>query len=308
MQTSARSSRLLCAPLLPLTARWALCAALTAGCAESHPDPLQPTKVELSQPAQQQAQQQAQARRPFDPGAWVAMQDAARDCEQSARSIRKDNPEEGWQAMRACVEKGKFARGAKFVELEQVVNNWASELTARPDAPSLLAQLIANRGGDTDGDLVQLQDNRVPLFTLSAAMQQPAVYKGRLILLRAQVRTTKLPDEKAPSTPGVTLVLDESAFQTVRAQNTRVLGSGYKATPFSSGYHEERDVTDNNNNASRPTGRSVLGRMPEADPFLQTQRDFLFLARFDGVAKEEARTVAVVTLIKYFAPKAMLVQ
>jgi hypothetical protein len=303
MQTPTRSLR---ASLLPLAA---LCAALAAGCAETHPDPLQPTRVELSQPAQQQAQQQAQARRPFDAGAWVAMQDGARDCEQSARAIRRDNPDEGWQAMRACVEKGKFARGAKFVELEQVVTNWASELTARPDAPSLLAQLIANRGGDTDGDLVQLQDNRVPLFSLSAAMQQPAVYKGRLILLRAQVRETKMPEgNAAAASPGVTLVLDESAFQSVHNYNERTLSmtrGTYRGYQYEA---SKKDVTDNHNNVARPTGRAVLGRMPEADPFLQTQRDFLFLARFDGVAKEEAHTVGVVTLIKYFAPKAMLVQ
>ena len=300
MQTRTRRSRLPIAPLFSLVAP---CVALAAGCAETHPDPLEPTKVALSQPAQQ-----AQARRAFDATAWVAMQDGARDCEQSARSIRKDNPEEGWQALRACIEKGKFARGAKFVELEQVVNNWAAELSARPDAPSALAQLIANRGGDTDGDLVQLQDNRVPLFSLSAAMQQPAVYKGRLILLRAQVRETKMPDEKAPATPGVTLVLDESAFQSVHNYNERTLSVSrgtYRGYQYE---NSKKDVTDNHNNAARPTGRAVLGRMPEADPFLQTQRDFLFLARFDGVAKEESRSVAVVTLIKYFAPKAMLVQ
>jgi hypothetical protein len=289
----------------------AVTSVLAAACAETHPDPIEPTRVELSQPRNAEAVQQATARRPFDANGWVAMQDAARDCEQSARAIRKENVEEGWQALRACVEKGKFARGAKFVELEPVVSNWASELTVRPDAPSLLAQLIANRGGDPDGDLVQLQDSRVPLFSLTAALQQPAVYKGRLLLLRAQVREVKAAEagaKNAPPSAAVTLVLDESAFQSIHSYNERTVT---KSTGVYRGYEysaSKLDVTDNHNNVARPTGRAALGRMPEADPFLQPQRDFLFLARFDGVTKEEARTLAVVTVIKYFVPKAMLVQ
>ena len=55
-------------------------------------------------------------------------------------------------------------------------------------------------------------------------------------------------------------------------------------------------------------GAVMGGRPGHGGPFLQPQRDFLFLARFDGTTKEEARTLAVVTVLKYYVPRAMLVQ
>jgi len=131
------------------------------------------------------------------------------------------------------------------------------------------------------------------------------------VLLRAQVRDVKMPDapaKNAVANPAVTLLLDESAFQSIHSQHERLIDRGYIPTPHSSGYFEKKDIIDNHNNVARLTGRVALGRMPEADPFLQPERDFLFLARFDGVTKEESRTLAVVTVIKYFIPKAMLVQ
>jgi hypothetical protein len=295
------------ARLAPIAA--VLAAALCA-CAETHEN-LEPTKIELApSPAppplvQSPAQQQTTARRPFDASAWVAMQDGAIDCEKTARQMKRDEPEEAWQALKACIERGKFARGAKFVQIEPVLANWATELTARPDSATMLAQLVANRGGDPEGDLLQLQDSRIPLFTLNAALQQPTIYKGRLLLIRAQVRDVRGAEAKEG---GVTMMLDESAFQSVHSQKNVVTSQGYTPTAHSSGYYESRFIVNNDNNVARPTGRVALGRMPEADPFLQPQRDFLFLARFDGTTKESAQTMAVVTLIKYFVPGKTMVQ
>ena len=36
-------------------------------------------------------------------------------------------------------------------------------------------------------------------------------------------------------------------------------------------------------NISNDTGREALGRLPKADPFLAPGRDFVILARFDGM-------------------------
>ena len=290
--------------LLPLVTA---CAALALACAEAHPA-LEPTTVAIAATPPPTAAP-AQQRRPFNAGAWVAMQDLARDCEQAAGSIRRDNADEGWQALRACVEKGKFVRGSKFVELAPVVNNWASELGSRPEAPTMLAQLIANRGGDIDGDLSEVQKARAPLFTLAAAMSQPAVYKGRLLLVRAQLRDVNAdaPAAGGPASPGVTVVLDESAFMSVHQFREDQKKSG---TSWRSGksYNDKVTAIDNHNNVSRLTGRGVLGRMPESDPFLQPGKDFVFLARFDGLTKDEARSLAVVTILKYYSPSALMLQ
>jgi len=60
-------------------------------------------------------------------------------------------------------------------------------------------------------------------------------------------------------------------------------------------------------------GRTVIDGVSagrHADPFLEPEKDFLFLARFDGVndARDQEQPVALLSIAGYFQPNALLVQ
>src|SRR5438045_6578913 len=120
----------------------------------------------------------------FDAKAFAATQPSPFDCESSARRLRETSPDQAWAALIACVERQGWSRG-DFTSLERITGGfWAEDLTTRPDAPRLIARIIAARGGDVEGDISLVQKSRVPLFTLSAALRQPGVYNGRSLLAR----------------------------------------------------------------------------------------------------------------------------
>jgi hypothetical protein len=59
------------------------------------------------------------------------------------------------------------------------------------------------------------------------------------------------------------------------------------------------------------TGRLAVGRLAQADPFLEPEKDFLFLARFDGVNPSrdpQQQAVALLSIAGYYQPSALLVQ
>ena len=59
---------------------------------------------------------------------------------------------------------------------------------------------------------------------------------------------------------------------------------------------------------SGPEGQA-LGRLAQADPFLEPNKDFIFLARFDGVrSNAEGDEVAVISIVSYFQPNALLIE
>src|SRR5207237_7652366 len=98
--------------------------------------------------------------------------------------LRETSPDQAWAALIACVERQGWSRG-DFTSLERITGGfWDEDLTTRPDAPRLIARIIAARGGDVEGDIPLVQKSRVPLFTLAAALRQPDVYKGRWVLVR----------------------------------------------------------------------------------------------------------------------------
>src|SRR5205814_10006153 len=120
----------------------------------------------------------------FDAKAFAATQPSPFDCESSARRLRETSPDQAWAALIACVERQGWSRG-DFTSLERITGGfWDEDLTTRPDAPRLIARIIAARGGDVEGDIPLVQKSRVPLFTLAAALRQPDVYKGRWVLVR----------------------------------------------------------------------------------------------------------------------------
>src|SRR5207237_1169623 len=44
----------------------------------------------------------------FNARVWVGWQDTAMDCEASARAMRQSGPQHAWEALRACIEIGRF--------------------------------------------------------------------------------------------------------------------------------------------------------------------------------------------------------
>ena len=69
-------------------------------------------------------------------------------------------------------------------------------------------------------------------------------------------------------------------------------------------------------NLSDETGREALGRMQTADPFFEPGKDFVVLARFDGLRvtssgeeedDEDAPKLPVLTIISYYAPHPLIV-
>jgi hypothetical protein len=239
------------------------------------------------------------APRKFDAAAWVAEQRIATECEETAYALRRQAPNRAWLAMKACVELGRFRHGDKFVQIGVLVSHWADELTARPDGPRVVARVIANRGGDVEGDLLRFQDARVPIFNLAAAIAQPALYRGRLVMVHAKVSRINAEGDGA-----ATLNLSEVSFRSVSNFRTRVAGGG----SYFAG--DARFTTiDNESNVTYPTGREGLGKIPQADPFMQPQREFVFLAKYEGNRPDDSgQQIAILTVLSYDAPTAYMVE
>ena len=81
----------------------------------------------------------------------------------------------------------------------------------------------------------------------------------------------------------------------------------------------EREVSSSTverfDNYSDETGREALGRMPQADPFFAPGKDFVVLARYDGLRAtssgeeedEDAPKLPVLTIVSYYAPHPLVV-
>jgi hypothetical protein len=189
------------------------------------------------------------------------------------------------------------------------------------------------RGGDVEGDIPLLQKSRLPLFTLAAALRQPDVYKGRWVLVRgalseirqegartaAMLRETSLRATAREVQDGPIRRYESSSKGNARGEYSgSVRSSRYGNTDYkgnasgqysSSGRSEYSTVTQRFENERVETGRRAVGKLLQADPFLEPEKDFLFLARFDGVSpSQEERPVAMLTLVGYFQPNALLLQ
>jgi len=236
----------------------------------------------------------------FNPKVWVGWQDAAAECEASARAMRETDPADAWQALKACIELGRFNRGP-FTQLNLLTAYWEDELKSRPDAIRLVGRVIANRGGDVDGDISRLQGIRMPVFTLKAALAQPDIYKGRYVIIRGKLTDVKNEARSA------TAMLDEISMKPSdlmrQGQDTEFIATKYNVFKV----RQEHFFSENMMN---PTGRKALGRLPEADPFLEPDNQFVFVARFDGArqANESEQKVAVLDIIGYYRPAALVVQ
>ncbi|HYS09349.1 MAG TPA: hypothetical protein VEP66_11410 [Myxococcales bacterium] len=274
---------------------------------------------------------------PFDARSFAANQLTPLECEKGARQLYEIRPDQGWAALVACVDRTRWPRG-EFTHLELLTRGvWDQELQTRPEAPRLIAKVVALRGGDVEGDLPLVQKSRVPLFTLAAALRQPDVYKGRWVLVRGALTEIKQEGNRAAAMMRETSlratareVADgpihryESSYSgkgqgeyssTSRTSNSggsssrtdnKASGSGSYS---SSGRSEYSSVKQRFENERVETGRRAVGKLAQADPFLEPEKDFLFLARFDGVNPgQNQEPVAMLSIAGYFQPNALLIQ
>ena len=178
-----------------------------------------------------------------------------------------------------------------FTALRQVLSGaWDRELQTRADAPLLVARVIAERGGDVDGDLALVHGRRVPLFSLSQALAQPERFRGALVIVRARVSLHGVLSETR--LVGRTQEIQIGPVErTVRwapppyNEDTRFFRTRPRATNF--------DVA---------TGQRVLAVTD--DPFLDEGETQVVLARFDGLRDGDAWPV--VSVLQHFAPSATL--
>jgi hypothetical protein len=270
---------------------------------------------------------------PFDAKGFAADQLTPLECEKSARQLYEIRPDQGWAALVACVERSRWPRG-EFTHLELLTRGtWDQELQTRPDAARMIAKVVALRGGDVEGDIPLVQKSRVPLFTLAAALRQPDVYKGRWVLVRgalseirqdgnkaaAMMRETSLRATAREVADGPISRRDSSYKGTAQGEfssssrNSSGNRSDYKASGSgqysASGRTEYSSVKQKFENERVETGRRAVGKLPQADPFLEPDKDFLFLARFDGVNPgQDQQPIAMLSIAGYFQPNALLIQ
>jgi hypothetical protein len=225
----------------------------------------------------------------------------------------------------ACIERSRWPRG-EFTHLELLTRGtWDHELQTRPEAPRVIAKIVALRGGDVEGDIPLVQKSRVPIFTLAAALRQPDVYKGRWILVRgalseikqdgtkaaALMRETSLRATSREVQDGAISRYDHSSSSrgSAEVQTSRYGNARGSAQYSSNGRSEYSKVKQKFENERVETGRRAVGKLPQADPFLEPEKDFLFLARFDGVNQgQDQQPVAMLSIAGYYQPNALLIQ
>ncbi len=259
-----------------------------------------------------------------NPKALAAEYPRPADCEGAARQFADSNREFAWSMLKACVDRGNFTALRALTH-----ETWEKDLQTRPESPLLLAMVIAARGGDIEGDLGALRKMRVPLFTLGAALAQPETYKGRYIVLRGKTGEARSAAGKPTVMVGEVSLQAQTTEQEVGpAYNYSSKSSGQasaqvKTTRFGNAaakgqYSSTSDsryvkTVQRHDNVQTETGRQVMVRLAQPDPFLETGREFVFLVRFDGVRQMasdegESMPVAVVSMVKYLVPSALLIE
>ncbi|NVI97432.1 hypothetical protein HV824_04765 [Myxococcus sp. AM009] len=298
---------------------WALLGSFAAGCGASH------SHVTWSEDAPHPKEEVFAVRPPpeppapsptADPRAFAARYANPAVCEAAARRLQGASRDEAWDGLKACIEH------TPFTQLNALLGRaWAKELSVRPEGAKLIARVVAQRGGSVTGELRYLQEKQIPIFSLTSAMDRPDTYKGRYVLLRAQVAdqrsegarpTVWLVEQALRSVQTDEVVGYGERIDSVIAYSGDVGGRGAVTTAERSGRGTTRRFVEN---ISDETGREALGRLASADPFLETRRDYVILARFDGVrltsggaeTDDEAPRIPVLTIVSYHAPQALVV-
>jgi hypothetical protein len=261
----------------------------------------------------------------LDPVAWAGRQPRGAACEAAARALLPRSRDKAWATLRACVQRGRFT------ELTRVVDGaWEEELRSRPDAGVVIAAIVAARGGDVTGDLGSLRQRRIPIFSLGPSISHPDLYKGRLVMLRARVddiRTEKgrTTVQLAEFAVGGRTHWVEGNTRAVRNSTARgsasvdVTTSRYGSAQGSAKFDRNSTTTwgretKRHDNVAEETGNLALAKLASPDPFFEPGRQFIVLGRFEGVrqlateSEDATSTVAVMSVVAYFEPAAMMLE
>jgi hypothetical protein len=245
-------------------------------------------------------------------------------CEQIARAAQASSRDRAWQLLRACVERGNFTLIRRLLD-----GGWDRDLQTRSDAAGLIARVVAARGGDVYGDLNLLRQKRVPIFGLAPAAGHPDLYQGRLVMLRARVDDVKA--EKGKATVRLAefalsgQLKDVAGSERYVTRRRAASGSQWSQSPISgsarrrwqgeSEKSEGWEKVQRTENTPQETGLQALARLPALDPFFEPGRQFVVLARFDGVRQMpgegeegEADTMPVLSIILYVEPSPVIVE
>ncbi len=299
-----------------------LCALVATGCASRHSHLVGEEERPLAQ--EEAPLQRKKAREPGpppEPATFARRYPRPERCEAVSRRLLATSRDDAWTALKSCVE------GTHFTLLKALLSDaWAEELRVRPDGAQVLARVIAHRGGSIAGELELLHARKVPIFGLEAAVAQPDTYKGRYVLLRAQVADVRSEGEKSTVwlvEQGLGSIATERELSpsyrtdvaTASASNS---AGGGAAGNYATASNERwsRSVTEKHyENISSETGREALGRLAQPDPFLEPGKDFVVLARFDGLRvtssggedEEDAQRLPVLTIVGYYPPHPLVV-
>jgi hypothetical protein len=247
------------------------------------------------------------------------------ECEQSARSLQRSAPDRAWAYLRACVGRGGFT------QLSSILDNWTNDLRNRPDGPVVIASILAARGGHITSDLQLLQNKRLPVFDLKSAVTQPGTYKGKYVVFVGKVGKMKEAKGKVelalyeqsvstgdggrfmPTGPAYYQSSESSGAYAARGSSSRHGGFSYGAAGASSssslgvsGHIEQGARGD----VFEETGQEIIAQLTNADPFLSTEKQFLFLVKFNSAktsdtsadeedTSEEPSKLALVSLVSY---------
>ncbi len=292
--------------------------ALAAGCATAPPAPKQPfPSFDEARSAAPAAAADKPAVEPtdvatLDPVAYAKKNPRPEFCEEAARRLQKTSRDKAWAVLKACVAGGRFTLLSRLVD-----GGWTDDLRTRSDASLLIAKVVATRGGDVGGDLDKLRQQRIPLFAMGPAMSHPDLYRGRLVLFRAEVKDVKLAGPKA------TARLAEFALGISERYvgNERVVrrdSASYSSSDGPNAYGESsRSIQYQRRfqkNEPVPTGAEAIAKMGQVDPFFEPGRQFVVLGRFDGVREEDGEEldqvtrIALVSIVAYYEPSAAIVE
>ena len=251
----------------------------------------------------------------FDPVAYVASYRHPLECESMASRLQGQSRDQAWQALEACVKHGNF------LYLRALLSpNWLPDLQNRPDAPALVTDVIAARGGNIDADLQLLHKQRIPLFALAAGLGQPEVYQGRLVLIRGKVNSIrKVHGRLIADVSEVTLQSEQKASRQIGASledhsvetDAQQDDSGHwGGEDLREGDEDLRMTVPVYDNTSVDTGREVMLSIAHPDPFFETGGEYLMLVRFDGVrpaGPEDNEPTARATLLHFQRPGSLVV-
>ncbi|MBI5068658.1 MAG: hypothetical protein HZB56_10495 [Deltaproteobacteria bacterium] len=260
-----------------------------------------------------------------NPRAFAARYPRPDLCEGAARSVQGLSRDKAWEVLRACVDRGGFTHIKRLLD-----GTWDKELTTKPDAAQLIAKVVAQRGGDVYGDLNRLRQRRIPLFGLGPAVTHPELYRGRLLLVRAMVERISQ-DKGKVSARLMEYALSGSlkdvpgSEKWVRSHRSGSAGSVNRSpsgsTTWSSGHASETswgtERTQRTENTPTETGLEAIGKLQSVDPFFEPGRQFVILARFDGVrdvpteteeGEGESQRTAILSLVAYVEPSPVIVE